>query len=82
MTRNIFNISQAQSLVNANDEVIIIEPFYDLYPSNVQFSQATPVFVPLRERGTSAQDWVLDINELKSKITSKTKAIILKYMIF
>jgi kynurenine aminotransferase len=42
-----------------------------------------PVYVPLRppadadQRIVSSQEWTLDINELESKITNKTKVIII-----
>lgn len=42
-----------------------------------------PVYVPLRppadsaERVISSHEWTLDINELESKITPKTKMIVL-----
>src|SRR5688572_3535882 len=41
-----------------------------------------PVYVPLRPQGDtnkimSSRDWKLDINELRSKLTSKSKIIVL-----
>jgi len=66
-------------VLNPGDEVILIEPFYDIYPANVHFAQANPVFVPLREPkagAKTAQDLQLDILELRKKITPKTKGII------
>jgi len=74
------------SIVNPGDEVILIEPFYDMYPSSITFAGGVPVYVPLRRRrqqadNTAAQDgssWYLDIDELKAAITpGRTKAILL-----
>jgi kynurenine--oxoglutarate transaminase/cysteine-S-conjugate beta-lyase/glutamine--phenylpyruvate transaminase len=37
-----------QTLVGPGDEVILFEPFFDLYVNQVKLTGATPVFVPLR----------------------------------
>jgi kynurenine aminotransferase len=72
--------------LNPSDECILIEPFFDQYEPNVTLNGGTPVYVPLRLQKhkastsqtyrISSRDWKLDISELKSKITMKTKAII------
>ena len=41
-----------------------------------------PVYVPLRPQGgpnttISSKDWILDMNELRSKITPRSKVIVL-----
>ncbi|XP_067931395.1 kynurenine aminotransferase-like [Watersipora subatra] len=68
------------SLVNPGDEVILIEPFFDVYKSMTKLVEGTPVYVPLRpsvESPTSSADWALDPQELESKFSAKTKLLIL-----
>ncbi|HQL37628.1 MAG TPA: pyridoxal phosphate-dependent aminotransferase, partial [Bacillota bacterium] len=61
------------ALVNAGDEVIYPNPGFSIYESLIHFLQAVPVPVNIKEEN----DFRLDVNELKSKITSRTKLIIL-----
>jgi len=61
------------ALAQAGDEVIYPNPGFPIYESVIRFVEATPVPIPLREeRGFS-----LDVEELKSLVTDRTRLIIL-----
>lgn len=62
-------------LLNDGDEVLIPEPSYVSYAPCVALTRGVPVFVPTDEKNS----FVLTSDDLKSKITSKTKALILPY---
>jgi aspartate/methionine/tyrosine aminotransferase len=38
-----------QALLNPGDEAILLEPYFDIYSSQVQMAGGVPVYVPLRE---------------------------------
>jgi len=61
------------ALLTDGDEAIYPDPGFPIYESMIRFQGAKPVPIALREsRGFS-----LDVNELKDKLTSKTKLVIL-----
>ncbi len=60
------------ALVEANDEVIIIEPAHENYVPAVYFASGTPRFVTLRP-----PDYLLPLDELQATISPRTRAIIL-----
>jgi len=59
------------AILQQNDEVIIIEPAYDSYQPAVEMNGGIPVFVALNDH------FEMEWNVLKSKISDKTKAIII-----
>jgi aspartate/methionine/tyrosine aminotransferase len=61
------------ALVDRGVEVILPDPGYPIYESLVRLAGGTPVPIPLREEN----QFRLDIEELKGKITPRTRLIIL-----
>jgi aminotransferase len=60
------------ALLNPGEEVLLASPSYASYPQMIKVAKAKPVFFNLQEE----KGWALDIEILKSKISSKTKAIL------
>ena len=60
-------------LLNPGDEVLIPTPNYSLWSNTVLLAGAKPVFY----RCDEASDWNPDIADLKSKVTSKTRAVVI-----
>ena len=66
------------ALVDPGDEVVLFEPFFDLYPHDVTLAGGTCKFVSLMPHGTTANEWKLDIDALrKACVRGKTKMIVL-----
>jgi alanine-synthesizing transaminase len=62
-----------QALLNNDDEVLIPAPDYPLWTASVKLAGGNPVHYLCDEE----QDWFPNIDDIKSKITSKTKALVL-----
>jgi len=65
-------MSSMLAIINAGDEVVVFEPFYENYGPDAILSGATPRFVKLRP-----PDWTFDPDELAAAFGPATKAIIL-----
>jgi aspartate/methionine/tyrosine aminotransferase len=71
-------------LVKPGDEVILFEPFFDLYVNQIKLAGGTPVYVPLtfvpysEDNGeVTGGEWILEPEKLEQAISPKTSAIIL-----
>ena len=71
-----------QVILQPGDEVIVFEPFFDLYVNQIKLAGGTPVFVPLEfqpydDEEFTGGDWILRKEVLHRKVIPKTKAILL-----
>ncbi len=62
-----------EATLNSGDEVIIPTPHFSLYTDQVKLADGVPVYVETLEE----EEFQLNIERLKSKITEKTRGIIL-----
>jgi len=67
----IYNLFQV--LLNSGDEVIIPSPYWLSYPQMVRLAGGKPIFI----NSTAEDGFKINIKDLKSKISSKTKFIII-----
>jgi alanine-synthesizing transaminase len=62
-----------QALVNNGDEILLPAPDYPLWTAAVRLSGGTPVHYLCDEQ----QDWQPSIDDIRSKITSRTRALLI-----
>ncbi|KAK7518453.1 pyridoxal phosphate-dependent transferase [Phyllosticta citriasiana] len=76
-------LSAFMGFVEPGDEVIVFEPFFDQYISNIEMPGGKLVYVPMHPpkdgatKTTSAAEWTVDMKELEAAITPKTRMIVL-----
>ncbi|MCJ1416624.1 hypothetical protein MMC32_002962 [Xylographa parallela] len=76
-------LSAFMAFIEPGDEVIIFEPFFDQYISNIEMAGGTIRYVPLQPpkhgaiKTSSAADWSIDMDALETAISSKTRMIVL-----
>ncbi|KAI9820713.1 MAG: hypothetical protein M1827_005083 [Pycnora praestabilis] len=77
------NEGKSAGYIKQGDEVIIFEPFFDQYISNIEMPGGTVRYVPLHPpasgatKTSSAAEWTLDMRELERAVNPKTKMIVL-----
>jgi aspartate/methionine/tyrosine aminotransferase len=65
------------AFINPGDEVLIFEPFFDLYENDINIAHGIPKIIQLEPHGTTANDWAVDFDKIRAAITpGKTKAIL------
>jgi alanine-synthesizing transaminase len=62
-----------QALLNSGDEVLVPAPDYPLWTASVRLAGGKAVHY----RGDEQSDWYPDIADIRSKITSRTRAIVI-----
>jgi len=66
-------VMSMSALLNGGDEVLVPAPDYPLWTAAVSLSGGTPVHYVCDE----SADWMPDIDDIKSKITPQTRAIVI-----
>ncbi|MCJ1227273.1 hypothetical protein MMC12_003928 [Toensbergia leucococca] len=76
-------LSAFMAFIEDGDEVIVFEPFFDQYISNIEMPGGKVRYVPLQPpkdgatKNSSAADWTIDFAELERVINPKTRMIVL-----
>ncbi|KAJ5525874.1 kynurenine aminotransferase [Penicillium frequentans] len=71
------------AFLEPGDEVIVFEPFFDQYISNIEMPGGKVRYVPMKPpidgatRTSSAAEWNIDFQELENSISSRTKMIVI-----
>ncbi len=66
-------VMSMQALLNSGDELLVPAPDYPLWTAAISLSGGNPVHYMCDEQA----DWYPDLNDIKAKITKKTKGIVL-----
>lgn len=67
------------AFVHPGDEVIIIEPFYDLYIPAIKLAGGIPVVVSMQAPNNENKRYTVDWDSVRTAITSKTRLLILNF---
>ncbi|NYT58468.1 aminotransferase class I/II-fold pyridoxal phosphate-dependent enzyme [Alcaligenaceae bacterium] len=67
------------AFVKADDEVIVIEPFYDLYIPVIELVGGRPVIVPMQAPTPETPRYQVDWQRVRDAITAKTRMLILNF---
>ncbi|GET91885.1 cysteine conjugate beta-lyase, aminotransferase-like protein [Leishmania tarentolae] len=66
-----------QAFINAGDEVVLVEPFYDAYYQDIFIAGGVTKYVTLQPSTESAENWKLTREALLRIVNEKTKFILI-----
>lgn len=67
------------AFVHPGDEVIVIEPFYDLYIPAITLAGGIPVVVSMQVPDSDMSRYTIDWDQVRSAVSQKTKLLILNF---
>ncbi|NYT61466.1 methionine aminotransferase [Alcaligenaceae bacterium] len=67
------------AFVKAGDEVVVIEPFYDLYIPAIELAGGIPVIVPMQAPTANTPHYQVDWQHVLDAITSATRMLIINF---
>lgn len=67
------------AFVHSGDEVIVIEPFYDLYIPAIQLAGGIPVVVPMIVPTNDTPIYQVDWQRVRDAITNKTRMLVINF---
>ena len=67
------------ALVKTGDEVIVIEPVYDLYIPAIELAGGTPVVVPMLAPDAQHGNYRVDWQRVRDAINAKTRMLVLNF---
>lgn len=76
-------LSAFMGFLEPGDEVIVFEPYFDQYISNIEMPGGKVVYVPMHPpkdgatKTTSASEWKIDMKEFEAAITPRTRMVVL-----
>ncbi len=76
-------LSAFMAFIEPGDEVVVFEPFFDQYISNIEMAGGKIVYVPMHPpkegavKTLSAGEWTIDFDQLERAITPKTKMLVI-----
>ncbi|NYT75877.1 methionine aminotransferase [Alcaligenaceae bacterium] len=72
-------MASIQAFVHPGDEVIVIEPFYDLYIPAIQLAGGIPVVVSMIAPTLTTPIYQVDWQRVRDAITSKTRMLVINF---
>lgn len=72
-------MSSLLALAHSGDEVLLIDPAYDLYAPSIRLAGAQPVRVPMRPPTALDHSFQVDWDQVQQAVTERTRMLILNF---